>query len=530
MCGILAIFNSSNINKHNILKSSKTMRHRGPDASGILHGKDWAIAHERLAIVDPKSGSQPFQTDNNTILAVNGEIYNHYDLKTGSEKTKSDCEVIATRYDLDTPSNALLHSLDGVYAFVLYNKKTKSILVARDRIGVMPLYYGYGYDGSIAFASEMKALQGLVGCVNIFPPGHKYEGKTIEPIPDLAITCNISTTHLPVEEYYSGIEHRLFEATKKRIMSDVPWGVLLSGGLDSSIIGHLANKVSDQPLKTFCIGLEGSQDAKAANDMAESLGSDHTNFTFTKEEGWDAIADVIYHLETYDVTTIRAGTPMFLLARKIRSMGIKMVLSGEGSDELFAGYLYFHNAPNAKALQQECYDKVKALHQYDCLRANKAMAAFGIECRVPFLDMGFVDYVMNEIPPEHKMVQNGVEKHLLRSSFETSSMPKTILNRQKEQFSDGVGYGWIDFIKEKTSCYDSILKKVHHFFPTNTPKTSEAFYYRMLFDKIFSVPGSVETVPYEDSCACSTGAAALWKGNEINDASGRSVNVHKKAV
>lgn len=538
MCGIIAIFNSPTPLKLKTLKAAKKMRHRGPDASGIIHGKGslyhWAIAHERLAIVDPKSGAQPFETDKGTILAVNGEIYNHEKIKTNKEKTKSDCEVIATQYDANIPVEVMLHSLDGVYAFVLFNKSSGSILVARDRIGVMPLYYGYGYDGSIAFASEMKTLEGLVGCVNIFPPGYMYEGGDIRPIPHLALTYDeFQYKKTIINETYSyckDIKDKLFRATEKRIMADVPWGVLLSGGLDSSIIGYLANRVKYGNLKTFCIGLEGSQDCKAATEMAEALDSDHTNFTFTKKEGWDAIRDVIYHLETYDVTTIRAGTPMFLLARKIRALGIKMVLSGEGSDEMFAGYLYFHNAPNAALLQKECYDKIKELHQYDCLRANKAMAAFGIECRLPFLDMHFLDYVMKEIPAKLRMVQNGVEKHILRESFKDSPIPKTILNRQKEQFSDGVGYGWIDYIKEKTNVYNSILNRANEFFPVNTPKTAEAFHYRMIFDELFNIKGAVKTVPYQKSCACSTGNAARWKGNEKNDASGRSVKHHKKSI
>ena len=507
MCGILAIFNTRK-KRQDILKYVRKLRHRGPDASGIVCGPDFCIAHERLSIIDPVSGAQPFKNEQG-ILAVNGEIYNYKKLLTGEEKTRSDCEVILTNSNVDI--RTLVSNLDGVFAFVLY--KDGQIYAARDPIGVVPLYYGYGYDGSIAFASEMKALEGLVGVVNIFPPGHYYDDGII--CYDALGSCMLKNPC-----YERSIKTVLGMATEKRTMSDVPWGVLLSGGLDSAIVAHLASL--KHKIKTFCIGLEGSQDCVAAQAMANHIQSDHTNFTFTKEEGWDAIRDVIYHLETYDVTTIRAGVPMFLLARRIRAMGIKMVLSGEGSDEIFGGYLYFHNAPDPLAFQQECFDKIKRLHVYDCLRANKAMAAFGVECRVPFLDVDFVKYAM-QIPAEERMVKNGFEKYILRKEFE-NDLPESIVWRQKEQFSDGVGYGWIDYLKEKTKIYESIVAK--GFFPKHQPKTAEAFYYRMIFEEMFKTTGAIETVPYEDSCACSTSTASKWAGNEVHDASGRSVSVH----
>lgn len=507
MCGILAVFNT-NLPLHVLQSYARKLRHRGPDASGHVKGPDYFIAHERLAIIDPVSGAQPFQ--NNGILAVNGEIYNHEPLRTGEELTGSDCEVILTNSGMGLKN--LLKMLDGVYAFVLY--QDGKVFAARDPVGVMPLYYGYGFDGSIAFASEMKALEGLVGVVKKFPPGHYYDG---------AISCfeSLGACMMLNETVPCAIKPLLQDAVNKRTMSDVPWAVLLSGGLDSAIVAYLAS-LHHKPLQTFCIGLEGSQDCKAAQQVADHIGSKHTNFTFTVEEGWDAIQDVIYHLETFDVTTIRAGVPMYLLARRVRSMGIKMVLSGEGSDEIFGGYLYFHNAPDAMSFQQECFDKIKRLHLYDCLRANKAMAAFGVECRVPFLDRNFLKHSM-QLPPAQRMPQNGVEKHLLRSQFE-GCLPESILWRQKEQFSDGVGYKWIDFLKKKTYHYTELIGK--GFFPMNPPKTGEAFYYRMLFEKMFKTPGAVKTVPYENSCACSTGVASKWKGNEVHDASGRSVLVH----
>ena len=507
MCGILAIFNTT-YSKSTIQKHIRKLRHRGPDASKLVEGPNYFIAHERLSIVDPVSGAQPFQSDQG-VLTVNGEIYNFKELATGEETTGSDCEVILTNSTMEI--RKLVRHLDGVYAFVLY--KDGKVYAARDPLGVVPLYYGHGYDGSIAFASEMKALEGLVGVVKVFPPGHVYDGSFV---------CVETLGACMLRRPYSDcmLKDVLQTATEKRTMADVPWGVLLSGGLDSAIIAYLASIKHN--IRTFCIGLEGSQDCEAAWKVAKHIRSDHTSFTFTKEEGWEAVRDVIYHLETYDVTTIRAGVPMFLLARRIRATGVKMVLSGEGSDEIFGGYLYFHNAPNPMAFQQECFDKLKRLHLYDCLRANKAMAAFGIECRVPFLDLNFVKYAM-QIPAEDRMVHKGIEKFILRNEFK-NCIPDSVLWRQKEQFSDGVGYGWIDFLKEKTKQYEPLIG--NGFFTTHRPKTGEAFYYRMVFEQLFRTNGAVTTVPYEDSCACSTGTASKWKGNETHDASGRSVLVH----
>ena len=356
MCGIIAIFKSNVPIKQKILKASQSLRHRGPDASGIQHGEQngtfWAIAHERLAIMDPRSGAQPFSTDK-TILAVNGEIYNYTSIITDNEKTCSDCEVILTNYENGIQDERLIQMLDGVFAFVLMDKQTGNIIVARDAVGVMPLYYGYGYDGSIAFASEMKALKGLVGSVRIFPPGHMFTKGQLIPIPNVHITpTNYMIQSLDDSDHLTNIKDKLQSAVVKRTMSHVPWGLLLSGGLDSSIVSAIA-ALNIKKLNTFCIGLEGSQDCKAAELMATAIESNHTTFTFTKEEGWDAIRDVIYHLETYDVTTIRAGTPMYLLARKIRAMGIKMVLSGEGSDEIFGGIYIFTIVPMPKLFKKK---------------------------------------------------------------------------------------------------------------------------------------------------------------------------------
>jgi asparagine synthase (glutamine-hydrolysing) len=522
MCGIVAILNAKGDVRKKLLTASSKLRHRGPDASGIVVGDEYGIAHERLAIMDPASGAQPFVSPDGTILAVNGEIYNYKDFKYKT-KTKSDCEVIMHLWEDNVRENKLLETLDGVYAFVIYNKNTGECFVTRDAIGVVPLYYGYGYDGSIAFASEMKALEGLVGTVKEFPPGAYYDGSTF--CPSTQIFRMRTDGEISTKEYQREVLARLAEATRKRLMSDVEYGVLLSGGIDSSIIAAIATAATGKKLKTFCIGLEDSEDSVHATKMAKHIGSEHYSFHYTKEKGWDAIREVIYHLETFDVTTIRAGAPLFLLARRIRALGIKMVLSGEGSDELFGGYLYFHNASCREDFHDETVRKVQNLHRYDCLRANKAMAAFGVECRVPFLDRDFVNYVIGGIDPAAKMPKDGYEKWLLRDAYE-NVLPEEIAWRRKEQFSDGVGHGWIDFLKQKTDkeC-GHLMKRAKEFFPNATPKTSEAFYYRMIFDAMFKTPGAVHTVPYEDSCACSSGIAAKWKGNETHDASGRSITM-----
>jgi len=523
MCGIIAIINSTVDTRTKLIDASSKLRHRGPDASGIVVGDGYAIAHERLSIMDPSSGAQPFESDAGTVLTVNGEIYNYKDFEF-DRKTNSDCEAILHLWDTGVRNGSLLDKLDGVYAFVIYNKHSGECFVARDPVGVVPLYYGYGYDGSIAFASEMKALEGIVGTVKEFPPGWYCDGKSFYPRSHIWPMATQHDSDAVLLKHQSEIQQKLTKATHKRLMSDVEYGVLLSGGLDSSIIAALAMRLSGKRLKTFCIGLEGSEDGQYANKMAKHIGSDHYSFHYTKENGWDAIKNVIYHLETFDVTTIRAGVPLFLLARRIRAMGLKMVLSGEGSDELFGGYLYFHNAPNKKEFHDETVRKLANLHRYDCLRANKAMAAFGVECRVPFLDFDFVKYVMRDVDPVFKMPRDGYEKWLLRSTFE-KKLPSEVCWRRKEQFSDGVGHGWIDFLKEQTGkeC-GHLMERAKDFFPESTPKTPEAFYYRMVFDSLFKTPGAVKTVPYEDSCACSTGVAAKWKGNEVNDASGRSIS------
>ena len=524
MCGIVAIFNSKANVKSKLLQASALLRHRGPDSSGIICAEDYGIAHERLAIIDPTSEAQPFVSKQGTILAVNGEIYNHSKYKHYTTQTKSDCEIIMHLYDDGYRDDRLLEKLDGVYSFVIYNTQSKQLFVARDMFGVIPLYYGYGYDGCIAFASEMKALKGIVGNIKEFPPGAFFNGKTMCR---LIRSWPLKTAEEKIEECMDNIFHKLTFATTKRLMSSVQYGFLLSGGLDSSIIAAIGSRLLTKPINTFCIGLEGSEDTKYAQIMADHIGSKHFAFTYTVDEGWDAIKNVIFHLETFDTTTIRAGVPLYLLARKIRAMGCKMVLSGEGADEIFGGYLYFHNAKDKQDFHDETVRKVLNLHRYDNLRANKAMAAFGVECRIPFLDREFVEYCMRDINPVLKMPKDKYEKWILRKTFE-NYLPEKIMWRRKEQFSDGVGHAWIDTLKKKTfeQC-GHLMDKATDFFPVSTPKTPEAFYYRMLFESMFNIPGSVQTVPYEDSCACSTGIAAQWSGNEIHDASGRSISIHK---
>lgn len=532
MCGIFAILNSTKTPlqlREAGLQASRLLRHRGPDWNGMIIGQNYVMVHERLAIMDPLSGKQPFVTDE-YILTVNGEIYNYYDLINDdfNYKTNSDCEVIISEFDMSGLD--FINNLDGVYAFVLRYAPNKYI-IARDSIGVVPLYWGKGVDGSIMVASEMKALDGAYG-VSQFPPGmmchitpdtqpqmiqHKvlkpHEGKFFEAI-DLIKPC-------------------LYDAVKKRLMTHVPWGILLSGGLDSSCIAAIATELVVDPktVKTFSIGLEDSPDLKAAAMVAKHIGSTHYEFTYTIHEGLNALEDVIYHLETYDITTIRASVPMYLMARKIRSLGIKMVLSGEGADEIFGGYLYFHEAPDEKAFFEELKLKLHNLHYYDCLRANKSMAAWGIEVRVPFLDIDFLNLIM-DWDTKMKMPKNNVkniEKWLLRKAM-VGTLPPAIMWRQKEQFSDGVGYGWIDSLKEtaNNSITDKAFAIREDLFPVNTPKSKEGFLYRSIFDKMFKMSGAVESVKYEDTVACSSANALKWIPHSINntDASGRSVAVH----
>jgi asparagine synthase (glutamine-hydrolysing) len=565
MCGILALLNARSGQQDKVRYHLSMLTHRGPDATGlsVLTNKDGThyLGHTRLSIVDPESGAQPFETPRGSILAVNGEIYNCGFLNTkhkGHLKTRSDCECIAHLYDhmhdvwpaqftsaTQHPMEKLCCMLNGVYAFVCMNVENNKIWAARDPLGVVPLYYGYNRDGTMAFASEMKALNGLVDTVSEFPPGHYYNSsdnsfkKYYKPGWVSQLCHGNGQYGWPVWnkrlDRCEQIQLKLEDAVEQRMMTDVPWGVLLSGGLDSSIIAALAaaseEKAFQRRINTFSIGLEGSPDLAAAEVMAKHIGSKHRSYIFTVEEALNAIPEVIRHLETYDVTTIRAGVPMYLIARHIKATGTKMVLSGEGADEIYGGYMYFHNCPNWEEFQHETQRKIFDLHYYDCLRANKSMAAWGVECRVPFLDMTHVEYAMRIHPSAKMPREERMEKHILRESF-AHLLPKEICWRQKEQFSDGVGYDWIDSIKKmaKATIGANVWSSRCKMFPTHTPKTYEAMYYRLYFDKYFRMPGVSLLVPYGKSCACSSDTAARWAGNETDDASGRSVKKHIKSV
>ncbi|KAF0688459.1 Aste57867_19924 [Aphanomyces stellatus] len=558
MCGIVAIYASMLNNdelRQTILEAGKKIRHRGPDWNGVrILPKGIAIEHERLAIIDPESGAQPLVSNDGSItLAVNGEIYNYKELMASLKtpyafKTKSDCEVIIPLYK--EHGTSFLRHLRGMFSFVLYDSTKDVLIAARDHMGITPLYYGYGADGSVWFASEMKAL--AHGCVRfeLFPPGSVFTSTTGEftrwYTPSWMEPGHIGAVPLN----YDGLRQAFETAVTKRMMSDVPWGVLLSGGLDSSLVASIACRHqrklyagSDSEwsprLHSFTIGLENSPDLAAAKEVAKYLGTIHHSYTYTIQEGIDAVSDVIYHLETYDVTTIRASTPMFLMSRKIKAMGIKMVLSGEGADEVFGGYLYFHKAPNAQAFHNETVDKLKGLHQYDCLRANKATSAWGVEARVPFLDADFLDVAMN-LDTREKMCdrQAGrMEKYVIRKAFDTPEnpyLPASILWRQKEQFSDGVGYGWIDSLKDwaERDISDRQMKHAELLFPYNTPQTKEAYLYRSIFSKHFEKEVAAQTVPGGPSIACSTAAAIEWDAAFKNsaDPSGRAIaGVHVDA-
>ena len=561
MCGIVAIFGlkaSTELEplRRQAVQAAARIRHRGPDWSGVYADAGAVLAHERLAIVDIHGGAQPLRsTDGALALAVNGEIYNHRELEAAltvpyAFTTQSDCEVINALWREQGPG--FVDALNGIFAFALWDSAQQRYLIARDPMGVIPLYYGHDREGRLWVASEMKALVGVCDDVAIFPPGHlldsaegvirpyrsrewreyaKVEGQVIEP---------------------AALKDALMQAVRRQLMCDVPYGVLLSGGLDSSVIAWCAAQFAKQRveddgkseawwprLHSFAVGLEGSPDLAAARVTAEALGTAHHEFHFTFEDGLDALSEVIRHIETYDVTTIRASTPMFLLARRIRSMGIKMVLSGEGSDEVFGGYLYFHKAPDAREFHAETVRKLDALHQFDCLRANKSMAAFGIEARVPFLDLAFLDTAM-AIDPEQKRVRaraaggRPVEKWLLRTAFE-GCLPESILWRQKEQFSDGVGYGWIDGLKAHTQAQvsDAEFAGAERRFPINPPQTKEAYFYRRIFETHFPGGAAAATVPGGKSIACSSPAAIAWDAAfaKAADPSGRAIaGVHEQAV
>ncbi|MEZ8931206.1 MULTISPECIES: asparagine synthase B [unclassified Vibrio] len=548
--GILDIKSDAAALRPIALEMSKKLRHRGPDWSGIYAGEKAILAHERLAIVGLNSGAQPlYSQDKKHILAVNGEIYNHKELRARYEdkyqfQTDSDCEVILALYQ--EMGADLLEELNGIFAFVLYDEEKDEYLVGRDHIGIIPLYKGYDEHGNYYVASEMKALVPVCKTISEFPPGSFYSSKDTEPqryyIRDWNEYAAVQGNSTSKEELTEALE----AAVKRQLMTDVPYGVLLSGGLDSSITSAVAKRfaamrIEDDEqseawwpqLHSFAVGLENAPDLIAAREVADKIGTVHHEMTYTIQEGLDAIRDVIYHIETYDVTTIRASTPMYLLARKIKAMGIKMVLSGEGADEIFGGYLYFHKAPNAKEFHEETVRKLLALSMFDCARANKSLAAWGVEGRVPFLDKEFIDVAMR-LNPEDKMCGNGkMEKHILRECFE-DYLPDSIAWRQKEQFSDGVGYDWIDTLKataeEKVT--DQQMEAAQFRFPYNTPTTKEGYAYREIFEELFPLESAAECVPGGPSVACSSAKAIEWDESFKNcvDPSGRAVQaVHNDA-
>lgn len=553
MCGIVSIFNIKEQTpelRQKALRMSGKIRHRGPDWSGVYCGGSAILAHERLAIVDPESGRQPlFSPDKKQVLAVNGEIYNHQSIRQRYQdrfqfQTGSDCEVILALYR--ERGDGFLDELDGIFAFALYDVERDEYLIARDPIGVIPLYYGYDKEGRLYVASELKALEGQCDSYSVFPPGHVLTKCDAKPRRyyerDWFSYDNVKDNPASVDELREALE----ASVRRQMMSDVPYGVLLSGGLDSSIISAVAQKYAGNRVETggkeaawwprlhsFAVGLRGAPDLLKARLVAEHIGTVHHEINYTIQEGLDALSDVVYFTETYDVTTIRASTPMYLLARVIKSMGIKMVLSGEGADEIFGGYLYFHKAPSARAFHEETVRKLSKLYLYDCLRANKSLAAWGVEGRVPFLDTEFLDVAMR-INPVAKMCPGSVmEKKILREAF-SSLLPQEVAWRQKEQFSDGVGYSWIDTLKQITasSVSDEELTHAADRFPINPPRNKEEYFYRSLFAAHFPSDSAARTVPSVPSVACSTAEALAWDKAfaNLNDPSGRAVSgVHLQA-
>lgn len=554
MCGIVCTFdiktNAAQL-RPQVLKMSKKIRHRGPDWSGVYSCDRAILAHERLSIVDPEAGKQPlYSKDGKLVLAVNGEIYNHQEIRKNFEGkyeflTKSDCEVILALYREKGP--AFLEDLNGIFAFALYDVEKDVFLIGRDHIGIIPLYQGWDEAGNYYVASELKALEGYCQRIEEFLPGQYYFSPDGAPVKWYkreweefdAVKDNTSS----VDELRDALE----AAVARQLMTDVPYGVLLSGGLDSSIISAVAKKYAAKriesgntedawwpQLHSFAVGLVGSPDLAAARKVADHIGTVHHEIHFTVQEGLDAIRDVIYHIETYDVTTVRASTPMYLLARVIKSMGVKMVLSGEGADEIFGGYLYFHKAPNAEEFHKETVRKLSKLHMYDCLRANKSLASWGVEGRVPFLDKEFMDVAMR-LNPKDKMAGNGkMEKWILRKAFE-HLLPESVAWRQKEQFSDGVGYNWIDTLKEMTSqlVTDEQMAHVNETFPINPPMNKEEYYYRTIFADHFPSDTASACVPSVPSVACSTPIALEWDEafRKNADPSGRAVaGVHEQAI
>lgn len=546
MCGIVCAFDlkeEAEALRLQLLEMSKKIRHRGPDWNGIYCGDKAILAHERLAIVDPASGQQPlFSPDGKVVLAANGEIYNHREIRKRLEgkydfQTESDCEVILALYQ--EKGVDFVDDLNGIFAFALYDIEKDEYMVARDHMGIIPLYKGWDKNGTFYVGSELKALEGVCTKIELFLPGHYLSSKTGEMTKwydrEWKDYENVKDNVTSIEDLKDALE----AAVKRQLMSDVPYGVLLSGGLDSSVTSAIAKKFSQKriesdgekdawwpQLHSFAVGLEGSPDLAAAQKVADHIGTVHHEVKFTIQEGLDAIRDVVYHLETYDVTTIRASTPMYLLARVIKSMGIKMVLSGEGSDELLGGYLYFHKAPNAKEFHEETVRKLGKLHMYDCLRANKSLAAWGIEGRVPFLDKEFIDVAMRLNPQDKMITPERMEKWVLRKAFE-DQLPESVAWRQKEQFSDGVGYSWIDTLKEvvNEAVTEEQLANAQFRFPVQTPQNKEEFYYRTIFEEHFPSETAALSVPSVKSVACSTPEALLWDASfqNMNDPSGRAV-------
>lgn len=562
MCGILAVFglvSNAHDMRGDVVKLAKLLRHRGPDWNGINCFSNCLLAHERLAVVGLSSGAQPITSRCGEIsLAVNGEIYNHVELRAELEQrnpeieftTDSDCEVLLHLYKEYGANFLEKVFVNGMFAFCMYDSAKDIYVIARDPIGIIPLYIGYGSDGAMWFASEVKALQTKCDHIDVFPPGSILEGSSLPPFPK---------HHPEPKSYYSPkwfvdqdyipqtpfdlvqFRGKLEDSVRRHLLAEVPYGVLLSGGLDSSLVASIANREykklgNNDKLRSFCIGLKGSPDLAAAEKVANFLGTRHFSFEFTVQQGLDVLSDVIYHLETFDVTTVRASTPMFLLARRIKATGCKMVLSGEGADEVMAGYLYFHKAPNSEELHRETVRKVKDLHKYDCLRANKATMAWGLEARVPFLDREFLEFAM-DLDPSAKMSGSRMEKFSLRKAFDTPEdpyLPQEVLWRQKEQFSDGVGYGWIDHLKEVANrdVTDLQMKFATSRFPVSPPKTKEEYMYRELFSRHFPSPAAACTVPQGKSIACSSPAAIAWDASFANaaDPSGRAVaGVHEMA-
>ncbi len=553
MCGITAIFNIKKQTKElrdKALSMSKKIRHRGPDWSGIYCGKSAILCHERLSIVDPQSGGQPlYAPDRKQVLAVNGEIYNHRQIRdefAGEYKfqTGSDCEVILALYRKF--GKTFLEKLNGIYAFALYDEETDDFIIARDPIGVIPLYIGHDQEGRVYCASELKALEGYCDEYEVFLPGHYYvgsEGKMTKWYKrDWESYDAVKDNRTDVKTLHDALE----AAVQRQLMSDVPYGVLLSGGLDSSIISAIAKKYADRRIETdgkqaawwprlhsFAIGLKGAPDLAKAQEVADFIGTVHHEINYTIQEGLDAVRDVIYYIETYDVTTVRASTPMYLLARVIKSMGIKMVLSGEGADEIFGGYLYFHKAPSARAFHEETVRKLSKLYLYDCLRANKSLSAWGVEGRVPFLDKEFLDVAMRINPADKMCPGHTIEKKVVREAF-ADMLPEDVAWRQKEQFSDGVGYSWIDTLKEITAeaVSDEQMAHAAERFPINPPMNKEEYYYRSIFEEYFPSESAAKTVPSVPSVACSSAEALAWDEGfkHLNDPSGRAVaGVHDSA-